>query len=207
MYIKVYFNEKPLLLADELTDEIREWTHHEDTVLIDEFSAPAINSLIHEMRLAKIHAGIIIHKDLDALKKAFYKKFTLIKAAGGLVTNEFGELLFIFRKNRWDLPKGKLEEGEEMESCAVRETEEETGLRDIKLRKPLLTTYHTYDESGHHILKETYWYSMSVSGDQNLEPQLEEQITEIRWVKPSAMDEVRLNTYPLIRDVLASAGF
>ena len=86
MYIKVYFNEKPLYLANEMDKELTALSHHEDTVLIDEFSPPAINSLIHEMRLSKIHAGILIHNNLEALKKAFYKKFILIKAAGGLVT-------------------------------------------------------------------------------------------------------------------------
>ena len=156
MYIKVYFNEKPLYLANEMDKELTALSHHEDTVLIDEFSPPAINSLIHEMRLSKIHAGILIHSNLEALKKAFYKKFILIKAAGGLVTNEKGDILFIFRKNKWDLPKGKLEDGEAIETCAVRETEEETGLTGVAMEKPLITSHHTYDESGHHILKETF---------------------------------------------------
>ena len=207
MYIKVYFNEKPLYLANEMDKELTALSHHEDTVLIDEFSPPAINSLIHEMRLSKIHAGILIHNNLEALKKAFYKKFILIKAAGGLVTNEKGDILFIFRKNKWDLPKGKLEDGEAIESCAVRETEEETGLKGVAMEKPLLTSHHTYDESGHHILKETFWYKLSVKGKQELKPQFEEQITEIRWVNPGSMQEVLSNTYPLIKDVIASAGF
>jgi 8-oxo-dGTP pyrophosphatase MutT (NUDIX family) len=207
MYIKVYFNEKPLFLADQMDKELTALSHHDDTVLIDEFSPPAINSLIHEMRLSKIHAGILIHNNLEALKKAFYKKFMLIKAAGGLVTNEAGDLLFIFRKNKWDLPKGKLEDGEDIESCAVRETEEETGLKGVRMGKPLITSHHTYDESGHHILKETFWYKLSVTGNQDLKPQVEEHITEIRWVNPASMQEVLSNTYPLIKDVLASAGF
>jgi 8-oxo-dGTP pyrophosphatase MutT (NUDIX family) len=207
MYIKVYFNEKPLYLADQMDKELQALAHHEDTVLIDEFSPPAINSLIHEMRLSKIHAGILIHTNLNALKKAFYKKFMLIKASGGLVTNENGELLFIFRKKKWDLPKGKLDDGEDLEACAVRETEEETGLTNVQMGNPLITTFHTYDESGHHILKETYWYKLSVTGNQETKPQLEEQITEIRWVSPDSMQEVLSNTYPLIKDVLASAGF
>lgn len=207
MYIKVYFNEKPLFLADQMDKELQALAHHEDTVLIDEFSPPAINSLIHEMRLSKIHAGIILHNDIEALKKAFYKKFMLIKASGGLVTNEHGQLLFIYRKKKWDLPKGKLEDGEDIQSCAVRETEEETGLKGVQMGKPLLTTYHTYDESGHHILKETFWYKLTVNGTQELKPQVEEQITEIKWVSPDSMQEVLSNTYPLIKDVVSSAGF
>jgi 8-oxo-dGTP pyrophosphatase MutT (NUDIX family) len=207
MYIKVYFNEKPLYLADQMDKELAALSHHEDTMLIDEFSPPAINSLIHEMRLSKIHAGILLHSNLEALKKAFYKKFLLIKAAGGLVTNEAGDLLFIFRKNKWDLPKGKLEDGENIEACAIRETEEETGLKRVTMEKPLTTTHHTYDESGHHILKETYWYKLSVSGKQELQPQFEEQITEIKWVVPGSLQDVLSNTYPLIKDVISSGGF
>lgn len=206
MHIKVYFNEKPLYLADALGDELSELTHHDDTVVVDELSAPAINAMIHEMRQAQIRAGILVHHDLEALQKAFNKKFMIIQAAGGLVRNEAGEFLFIFRKNKWDLPKGKLEAGEDVALCAVRETEEETGLQHVELLEPLLVTWHTYEESGHHILKETHWYRMQVRGKQTLVPQTEEQITEIRWVMPSQFDQVLANTYPLIRDVLRSSG-
>ena len=88
MYIKIYFNDKPLFLCNEMTPEIAAYAHHDDAVLIDEFSHPAVNSMIHEMRLAKIHAGIFIHKDLDELRKAVFKKFVLVKAGGGLVKNK-----------------------------------------------------------------------------------------------------------------------
>jgi len=202
MYIKIYFGDKPLFLCDEITPDIEPFAHHDDAILIDEFSTNAINSMIYEMKLEKIHAGIIVHADLEALKKAFFKKFDIIQAAGGLVFNDQNEALFIFRRGKWDLPKGKLDEGESLEECAVREVEEETGLRNITLKEFLLTTYHTYDQSGKHILKESYWYLMGVN-KQDTVPQTEEDITEIRWVNKSSWGELMENTFPSIKDVLS----
>ncbi len=207
MYYKIYFNDKPLFLCDEPTEEILTYSHHDDAVSIDEFSPPAVNSMIHEMRQAKIHAGIFIHKDLDMLKKAFWKKFILIQAGGGLVKNEKGKLLFMFRRGKWDLPKGKLDAGESLEQCAVREVGEETGLLSVRLLNPLLVTWHVYDESGKHFLKETHWYSMEIKGAQKLVPQLEEQITELKWVGEEDLPGVTGNTYPSIIDVLKTGGY
>lgn len=207
MHIKIFFNDKPLFLTDAITDEIAPYAHHDDAILIDEFSVPGVNSMIHEMRLAKIHAGIYKHTDLQELKKAFWKKFRPVKAAGGLVINEEGGLLFIFRRGKWDLPKGKMDPGETPEITAVREVKEETGLQKVTLEKPLVTTYHTYDESGHHLLKETYWYLMKASKDQSLQPQTSEQITEIEWVMPGKLDKCVKNTFPLIKDVLKAVGY
>ena len=206
MYIKIYFNDKPLFLCDELNDEINVYAHHDDAVLIDEFSPPAVNSMIHEMRLAKIHAGIFVHKDLATLKKAFWKKFLVAQAGGGLVHNENAELLFMFRRGKWDLPKGHLDKGETMEQCALREVEEETGLRKVHLGTPLLVTYHTYDENGKHILKETHWYRMKASSHQPIKPQQEEQITELRWVGEKDLAPLLKNTFPSIIDVLRAAS-
>ena len=153
MTIKIYFGDKPLFLCDETNVEIDRYAHHDDAVFIDEFSNPSVNSIIHEMRLEKVHAGIFVHKDLEALRKAFWKKFILIRAAGGLVENEKGELLFMLRRGKWDLPKGKLDDNETLSECAVREVKEETGLTQIKAWKEIDITYHTYVEFGKHILK------------------------------------------------------
>ncbi|WEK34908.1 MAG: NUDIX domain-containing protein [Candidatus Pseudobacter hemicellulosilyticus] len=207
MHIKIYFNDKPLFLATELTPELEPYAHHDDAVLIDEFSTPGVNSMIHEMRQQKVHAGIYLHTDLEELQKAFWKKFQLVQAAGGLVNNPTGDLLFIFRRNKWDLPKGKLDPGETLETCAVREVEEETGLRKVQLNNHLVTTYHTYDESGHHILKETWWYRLSVPGQQELVPQTEEQITAVEWARPDALKKYTDNTFPSILDVLEAANY
>jgi 8-oxo-dGTP pyrophosphatase MutT (NUDIX family) len=202
MHIKIYFNDKPLFLCDEIDQEISPYVHHDDAVFIDEFSTPAIKSMIHEMKVEKIHAGILYHTDLEALKKAVFKKFTVIQAAGGLVTDPSGAMLFIFRRGRWDLPKGKLDPGEPLDKCALREVKEETGLQQVELDGPLLVTYHTYDEDGRHILKETHWFKMQAPGGQDLQPQTEEQITEIKWVKRDEAEKYMTNTFPLIKDIL-----
>ena len=100
MYIKIYFNDKPLFLCDRMTDEIRLYAHHDDAVLIDEFSHPAVNSMIQEMSLPKVHAGIFIHADLQELKKAVWKKFIVIQAGGGFVQKEDSEILFMYRRGK-----------------------------------------------------------------------------------------------------------
>ena len=205
MFIKIYFNDKPLFLTDSMDSELEPYRHHDDAIFVDEFSPPAINSIIHEMRLQKIHAGILFHEDLEKLKKSFMKKFSVIKAAGGLVTNENDELLFIYRRGKWDLPKGKVDPGESAEICAVREIKEETGLAEATIEKHLLTTYHAYDESGKHLLKETEWYLMHSPNQKDLHPQTNEQITEAVWASPKQLDRYLNNTYLLIKDVLKTA--
>lgn len=205
MHIKIYFNDKPLFLCDDIDGEISPYVHHDDAVFIDEFSTPAIKSMIHEMKLEKIHAGILFHTDLEALKKAVFKKFTLIQAAGGLVRDASGNILFIFRRGKWDLPKGKLDPGEPLDECALREVKEETGLQQVELDGPLAVTHHTYDEDGKHILKETHWYLMRAADGQDVQPQIEEQITEIKWVKRDELDKYMKNTFPLITDVIKAA--
>jgi len=207
MHIKIYFNNKPLFLTDAITPDIEPYVHHDDAVYIDEFSVHGIKSMIHEMRQEKVHAGIYLHNDLEALKKAFWKKFMLVQAAGGLVTNNAGQLLFIFRRGKWDLPKGKLDPGETPEQGALREVSEETGLQQLSLQKHLIDTYHTYDESGHHILKETNWYLLHAAGDQPLTPQTDEQITQIEWADPKDLAKYSANTFPAIADVLAAAKY
>jgi len=206
MHIKIYFNDKPLFLCDELTPEIRVYSHHDDAVLIDEFDHHTVNTMIHEMRLPKVHAGIFVHKNLDELRKAFFKKFLLVKAGGGLVRNEAGKYLFMLRRGIWDLPKGKLDPGETIEHCALREVTEETGLKDVRLDGPLLVTYHTYDENGKHILKETHWFRMNAVDDKALQPQQEEQITELRWVSAGEMKPLLQRTFPSVADVIRRAG-
>jgi 8-oxo-dGTP pyrophosphatase MutT (NUDIX family) len=206
MHLKIHFNDKPLYLTDSINEEIEPFIHHDDTVFMDELSAPGINSIIHEMKMQKVHAGVYFHEELTKLKKAFWKKFVIIQAAGGLVYNDQDQLLIMKRKGRWDLPKGKLDEGESLESCAVREVQEETGLKKVTLKDFLTTTYHTYDESGKHILKESHWYKMHAPGDQSLHPQTDEQITEVKWVYPDAIPPLLKETFSSIVDVFRAAG-
>ena len=202
MHIKIYFHDKPLFLCDDIDEEIASYVHHDDAVFVDEFSTPAINSMLHEMRQPKIHAGILYHTKIEDLKKAVWKKFSVILAAGGAVLNQQKDILLIYRRGKWDLPKGKLDEKESLEVCAIREVKEETGLKEVKLVESLLTTYHVYDESGKHILKESHWYLMHADVKQPLKPQTEEDITEIKWVKQTDLGPYLKNSYAMIKDIL-----
>lgn len=204
MHIKIYFDDKPVYLCDEINPELNEILHHPDAVFIDEISSAAINSLLHEIVKPEFHAGVLLNADLEKLKKSFFKHFTLIEAAGGIVQNSKKELLFIFRLGKWDLPKGKVEEGEEIEATAVREVEEETGVTNLKLKHKAGETYHTYNAYGKHFLKTTHWYHMSCPSKQTLVPQTEEDIAEIKWVKVKDLQEPLANTYPSIRDILVN---
>jgi 8-oxo-dGTP pyrophosphatase MutT (NUDIX family) len=202
MYIKIYFGDKPVYLCNEVDAYLNEIMHHPDAVFIDELSGPAIKSLLHEIVKEDFHAGIIWNEDLEKLKKAFFKHFTPVTAAGGVVENEKGDILLIFRRGKWDLPKGKLDKGETIEQCALREVMEETGLTNVALKQPLTITYHTYDEFGKHILKDSHWFQMNVSGKQELTPQTEEDISELKWVKKKELNNYLNNTFPSVKDVL-----
>lgn len=125
-----------------------------------------------------------------------------IIAAGGIVENEEGKILFMFRRGKWDLPKGKWDDGETIEECAVREVEEETGLTNIRRKQLVDKTIHHYNENGIAIEKETYWYAMEVTNQQKLVPQLEEGITELRWVGKNELQTYLSNTYQNIIDIV-----
>ncbi len=202
MYIKIYFDDKPVYLCDEINQELNEILHHPDAVFVDEISSAAIKSLLHEIVKEEFHAGILWHSDLAKLKAAFFKHFKHIEAAGGIVQNDKKEILFIYRLNKWDLPKGKMEPGEKPEECALREVEEETGATRLTLEKKAGETYHTYNAFGKHFIKTTHWYHMSCPSRQTLTPQTEEDITAIQWVKKTKLAEPLANTYPSIKDIL-----
>jgi len=202
MFIKIYFGSKPLFLCDSIDKKIEPFIHHDDAVFIDELNAHTIKTIIHEMQQPQVHAGVFYHANLDELKKALIKKFTLVQAGGGLVTNEKDEILMIFRRGMWDLPKGKLDKGEKLEDCAVREVTEETGLKKVELISPLAITYHTYHEGSKFVLKESHWYNMKAGVEQELIPQTEEDIHEIKWVKRTDLKEYMKKSFPSITDVL-----
>jgi len=202
MYIKIYFDDKPLFLCDAVDETIQPFIHHDDAIFIDELDTHTVKTMIHEMEQASVHAGVFYHTSLEELKKAFLKKFTLIQAAGGLVQNEKNELLMIFRRGKWDLPKGKLDKGESLEDCAVREVEEETGLQNVQLVSPLTITWHTYHEGARFMLKESHWYNMKAKGEQKLVPQTSEDIHEIKWVIAKAAEKLFPECYPSVTDVI-----
>ena len=206
MYIKIYFDDKPLFLCDDVDATLQPYVHHDDAVFIDELNLHTIKSMIHEMEKPSVHAGVFFHKDLEELKTSFFKKFTIVKAGGGFVQNENNDVLMMFRRGKWDLPKGKLDKKETIEECAVRETGEETGLKNIELSGALFTTYHTYHEGTRAVLKETKWFRMKVSGDQQLTPQASEQISKLEWVGKNDLEKYMKNCFPSVKDVL-KAGF
>jgi 8-oxo-dGTP pyrophosphatase MutT (NUDIX family) len=202
MSLKIYFNEKPVYLCDEIDEKIKEITSHPDAVFIDELSTHAINALLHEIKKDDFHAGVIYNENLEQLKKAFFRHFTVIEASGGIVQNEKKEILFIFRRNKWDLPKGKLEDNESLLECAIREIEEETGVTDLVFRSKIGETYHTYKEYGKTFMKISHWFSFSCDKPQKLKPQTEEDITETVWVKETEINNPLGNTYQNIADII-----
>jgi 8-oxo-dGTP pyrophosphatase MutT (NUDIX family) len=131
----------------------------------------------------------------------------LIKAGGGLVVNEKGEVLLMLRRGIWDLPKGKLDAGETLEACALREVTEETGITLLELQKFLIVTRHEYEERGMVFIKESHWWLMHTTSHQALVPQTEEDITALRWIAPADLKMITQNTYPAILDVMRAGGF
>lgn len=128
-----------------------------------------------------------------------------IQAGGGVVINEKEQVLMIYRREKWDLPKGKLDPDETIAECAIREVMEETGLQFITLEKKLITTVHEYIEKSQLIQKETHWYLMHASTDTNqtLIPQIEEDIEKIEWVDKKDIARYLQNSYPTIQKVLS----
>jgi 8-oxo-dGTP pyrophosphatase MutT (NUDIX family) len=141
--------------------------------------------------------------DTEEMLRDFKKAFKTIEAAGGVVRNDSGDMLLIFRNEVWDLPKGKLDDGETPEQGALREVEEECGFTSLRMEGFLMHTYHIYEEKGNHVLKKTHWYAMH-SNQTDLSPQVEEGITELRWFSKEGMQPVFENTYPNIRMLISS---
>ena len=148
-------------------------------------------------------AIVIHHSDTKKLFKDFKKLFKRINAAGGVVYNIEGEILVIYRLKVWDLPKGKIDQGEKKKQAALREVREETGIQDVRIWRKLTKTMHTYRlENGKRILKYTYWYVMNTT-DSQLIPQAEESIEEAKWINPREFIDTKLKTYGSILDVIS----
>ncbi len=156
-----------------------------------------------ESCIGQLHAGspcsiALESPDPDLLFEVFQKRFARVQAAGGVV--EDGEwVLLIHRRGKWDLPKGKLDEGESLEACAVREIREETGLQDLKLGEPLLVTYHAYQYEGIPSLKESFWYRLQGNRKDLLAPQTDEGIDACIWVKRPDLASYRAGTHASLR--------
>lgn len=149
---------------------------------------------------------LLLTADPKALFQHVKKSCLIIKAAGGLVANSKGNYLFIFRNKKWDLPKGKVEKDERMKEAALREVEEECGVKINTNDEKICKTYHVYTLGSKIVLKKTNWYKMTVKGEPRLIPQKEEGITKACWLSRIQLDPILDNTYPSIMDVLEAGA-
>ena len=134
--------------------------------------------------------------------KYFFSNFKKIKAAGGIVKSD-DQQLFIKRNGKWDIPKGKMEKGEKPRETAIREIQEESGLKGVlTIESKLMKTYHCYFMYEQSVLKKTTWFILNYEGSNEVEAQAEEGITEVVWLKKSQLAKVKKNTYSSVRDVL-----
>lgn len=133
----------------------------------------------------------------------FFKHFTYVKAAGGIVEKD-GKCLLIKRNRKWDIPKGKMENDEKAKQTAVREIQEECGLvGELEVTRKITKTYHTYFLYDTNCLKKTKWFVLHYSGEMNVAPQTEEGITEVVWVEKEKLVELLPEMYSSVRDVVA----
>lgn len=156
---------------------------------------------------------VMVHDSSVALEKIFFGAHQLIHAAGGAVFNESGKLLMIYRRGKWDLPKGKLDNGETIKRAAIREIEEETGVSEMKIIRPIKflfnkqpCTYHTYELNGRHMLKATYWFKMVSKDRRKPLPQAEEDIEEVEWCTAKMVRANLKNSYPAIAEIVVESG-
>lgn len=213
--MKIFVNDKPLNIIsaedhidlkdyDIIFEGDKEITNADliDDVLILNATNEQIDKvfkLLKNKKFKELDSVSFVVKDFKEVKDYIKSKFEIIKAAGGLVEKE-GKLLLIYRFNKWDLPKGKLEKKEAPDEGAVREVEEECNIK-VSLVEKLCSTWHTYTRNGKGILKKTHWYHMRCEDDRNLKPQVEEDIEEARWMDPREVRQALYNTYPSIRNV------
>ena len=170
---KVFVNDVPLILSTKKD-------------LGENYVSLPIKKVRIKRIIKKISKGELLYVNLyhekeEKLLKHLFKKLRVVTAAGGMVLNDKDEILFIYRKKRWDLPKGKTEKNETIESSAIREVEEETGVEGLKVTKFLQKTYHIFKRKGRYRLKVTHWYEMRTSYDGELRPETKEGIEKAKW--------------------------
>ncbi len=201
---KIYFNDKPFIIIDSLqgNEQILSATH--GTIMLNHYDQASLLQATYSLENTPARAVIVWTDKVDEAFTLCQSFFTPVQTGGGLIKNEKNEYLFIFRRKKWDLPKGKLDEGETIEQCALREVTEETGLQNVKLSSFITHTWHSYSERGKRILKQGSWYNMSASSTEKLTPQSEEDIEEITWLPKAEWAFVLQNTFASIKDVLQS---
>lgn len=212
--MRIFVNDKPfdLISYEELNpSKTYETVYHQleelpahlpwqDDILFHEPSHDMIIRLLYMLRTRKLKdldSITLVAKDKSALKKFVKSRFSIIKAAGGVVSKK-DKMLLIFRLGKWDFPKGKFEKGESPKQCAVREVEEECAVK-VKAGKLICNTWHTYTQDRKSILKKTYWFEMDCLNDAQMAPQQEEGIEDIRWFYEADAKIALINSYPSMR--------
>ncbi len=200
----VYINDTPLHFSTrtELPPDLNPDTH---PVFVDMTGGKLISNCVDTLEKSKrFDAMYLVSRDPKKLFKFFKKKYKIIKAGGGIVKNEWGQILLIYRLKTYDLPKGKMEKGEKKKETAHREVEEETGVKSLITNDLNCITYHTYrSRKNNRILKKTFWYNMEAP-NQKLTPQAEEDIEKAEWINPADLPQYYGNMYAAIRDILAN---
>ena len=200
---KIYINERPLILVDTISVQDG-WQSQKRTLVVRYLNkTKQILQYIDMLsKTKKIDQVILHHNDKKVLKKDFLSLMNVVEAGGGLVFNDKKEILVIFRRGSWDLPKGKLEKNEGKRLGALREVMEETGVDNVQISKKVGKTYHLFNQKGKRSLKLTYWYSMTTSFEDNLIPQAEEDIEKAEWVEPKKFLKNYKPIYKNISDIV-----
>ena len=189
---KVFFNRKPIFLITKIIKQ-----DINNPMLHLRYSSS--ENIIKALKSKKVKSLFLYHSNQEKLWRNLLKKFPIVQAAGGLVINSKSEYLFIYRNNKWDLPKGGIEKKENIKDAALREVNEETGVVDIEIIKPLPMTYHFFKRNGVFKLKKTFWYLMKTEFDGKFKPQLTEGITRVEWKLEEELNEIFKNSYENIK--------
>ncbi len=203
----IYYNDKQLILSTDKEEYINDHPDAGQYVFFSGATPNSFNQAIQQLERPGVNGVIIEDATADSLLAQLDAMYHTIDAGGGLVYNERGEILMIFRRGKWDLPKGKLDDGENIASCALREVMEETGLVQVSLGEKIGETYHIYTQKGEHILKRSTWYKMQGTSADKLKPQKEEDILDARWVGKNDLPPIAARSYALVREILAKAGY
>lgn len=197
---KVFINNRPFSFMSDAGDA----ANIPGTLVVNYDSA---ETLLVMMELAHSEPKffdhtIVLHNDPSRVLHKVEQLCKVIEAAGGAVRNADGKLLMIYRLDKWDLPKGKLDKGETPEQAALREVEEECGVSGLKIVRPLQPTYHTYKDGEQIILKKTWWYEMTTADTRKLVPQTEEGILKCEWRDEKGVAEAMKETFRSVEEVV-----
>ena len=192
---KVFFNQKPLILTSKIIKS-------SDSKPLIHIKFSSKNQILKAIKSKKTKSVYIYHKNIKKLWEIFTKKFPIKDAAGGLVHRSDDQLLFIYRKYRWDLPKGGIEKNELIIEAAQREVKEETGLADLIVIKKIGETFHLFNNGKNYRLKRTYWFEMKSDYKGDLFPQEEEGITSVEWISKKRIPEILENAYENIKGIV-----